>query len=115
MRQFLTENDLQVVRLGSEIMFLQQLVNAQEGQLKEVKYQASRVPELEKQIEALKEHIRAMEYYERDTGQEKDNPNANGQEEVLQQSSAKIKFNNPKRSGNGKSSRLRGSKQNISA
>lgn len=126
MKQFLTENDLQVVRLGSEIMFLQQLTDALQVENKQVidnlkttlaakEAIEGHAKQLELQIERLKEHIRAMEYYERDTGQEKDNPNANGQEEVLQQPSAKTKSNNPERNGNGKASRLRRSKQNISA
>lgn len=121
MKQFLTENDLQVVRLGSEIMFLQQLTDALQVENKQVidnlkttlaakEAIEGHAKQLELQIERLKEHIRAMDYYE-----QKDNPNANGQEEILQQPSAKTKSNNPERNGNGKTSRLRRSKQNISA
>lgn len=114
--QFLNENDTQVVRLGSEIMFLQQLVEALKKDNQDIidnlrsmtsakEHQDKYVNELELQADRMKEQLQAHAYYEQ---KEKEN---DGSGEVLRQSAAQAQSHNTKRSGNGKGSRLRRSKE----
>lgn len=112
---FLTDVDKQIVRLGSEIMLSQQMVEQLEKEKQELienlKATAGakealehHVKGLELQIDGMKGQFEAMDYYAK---MEKIKEKTNGSRKVLRRTSAQAQSHDPKRNGDGKSSQLR--------
>lgn len=114
--QFLSEVDLQVIRMGSEIMLLRNIVDEQKKINRETvdnlkatvaakEALEHHAKALELQIDGMKGQFEAMDYYAK---MEKMKEKTDGSRKVLRRTSAKAQFDNPKRNGNGKSPQLRG-------